>query len=110
MAARSPVPATIAVTGDPHGLSDELRATAWFVCSEALANVARHSEATEARIALAIGAGALRIEVRDDGRGGATPERGLRGLADRVEASGGTLAITSPPGGPTVISARLPVV
>jgi signal transduction histidine kinase len=77
------------------------------VCAEALANVARHSGATHAAIAIRIGT-ALTIEVRDDGRGGAVASRGLRGLADRVEAGGGALTIDSPAGGPTLIRARLP--
>jgi signal transduction histidine kinase len=106
MAARSPVPATVEIAGDERALSDELRATAWFLCAEALANVARHSHAQHAAIAIRIGE-ALVVEVRDDGRGGAVATRGLRGLADRVEAGGGTLTIDSPAGGPTVIRAHL---
>ena len=109
MARRSPVPATVEIAGDLHALTDELRATTWFVCSEALANVARHAGASRATVIVQIEGKTLRIEIQDDGHGGATRARGLRGLADRVEASAGTLAIDSPTGGPTTIRAQLPI-
>jgi hypothetical protein len=107
MAVRSAVPVTIAVAGDLRTISDDARATAWFVCSEALANVARHSGATHATVSLAIETNALAIEIADNGHGGAIPQRGLRGLADRIEAQGGALTLESPAGGPTVIRARI---
>jgi signal transduction histidine kinase len=109
MARRSPVPATVHVTGDLGVLTDELRATTWFVCSEALANVARHAGATRAQVTVAAATQELLIEIRDDGRGGAAPTRGLRGLADRVDTSAGTFDVESPAGGPTTIRARLPI-
>jgi signal transduction histidine kinase len=109
IAHRSPVPAGVTITGDPRALNDELTAATWFFCSEALANVARHAAATQAAIMIRIDTNVLRIEVRDNGQGGATATRGLRGLADRIEAGGGSLTITSPTGGPTSILAELPL-
>jgi signal transduction histidine kinase len=91
-------------------LPETLRAAVWFLCSEALANVARHARASRAAIIVAHSDGALEVEVSDDGRGGATLTRGLRGLADRVDALGGTFVVNSPAGGPTVIRVRLPTV
>lgn len=109
MAHRSPMPVTIRVTGDLRRLTEELRATAWFLCSEALANVARHARASRATVTLQVDATTLTVEIHDDGRGGATPTRGLRGLADRVEASAGAFTIHSPTGGPTTVRAVLPL-
>jgi signal transduction histidine kinase len=109
MAGRSPLPTSVEITGDPQQLSDELRATTWFICSEALANVGRHSAATQATITIRIDPAALVVEVRDNGRGGATATRGLRGLADRVAAGGGAFTLSSPTGGPTVVRAHLPL-
>jgi signal transduction histidine kinase len=83
MTRRSPIPTTIKISGDLHGLSDEQRATAWFVCSEGLTNVTRQSGASRAAISLSIDESSLLIEIRDDGRGDATPGRGLRGLGRR---------------------------
>src|SRR3954452_15808246 len=77
--------------------------------SEALANVARHSGATAANIDVTADPAGVVIEVSDDGRGGATLERGLRGLSDRAEALGGVLTVDSPTGGPTAIRLELPV-
>jgi signal transduction histidine kinase len=108
LARRSPIPTTVDITGELSSLTDDLRATTWFICSETLANVARHSGASRAQVTLRIQPGTLLIEIRDDGRGGATPTRGLRGLTDRVEANAGTLTIDSPTGGPTAIRAQLP--
>jgi signal transduction histidine kinase len=76
----------------------------------ALANIARHAHATTATVAVAIDAETLRLEIRDDGRGNATPARGLRGLTDRFDALGGRLTIDSPAGGPTVNAGDLPLV
>ena len=86
-------------------------AAAYFVCSEALANVAKYAGASTARIAVAADAARLRVRVTDDGAGGADPEAGtgLRGLADRVEALGGRLSVDSAPGRGTTIAATLPL-
>jgi signal transduction histidine kinase len=92
-------------------LPEELEAAVYFICSEALANAAKHASATNVVIDVAARAGALSVLVADDGRGGAVVAggSGLRGLADRVEALGGDLRINSPPGGGTLIAARLPL-
>ena len=91
--------------------SAEAERTAYFVCSEALANVAKYADASRARVNVGSAGGRLRVEVGDDGRGGADPGAGtgLRGLADRVEALGGALAIDSRPGGGTRLVAELPL-
>jgi signal transduction histidine kinase len=88
-----------------------LEATAYFVVSESLANAAKHAGASEVRVNLALTDDHLEIGVRDDGRGGATVDsgRGLGGLRDRVEASGGTLDVTSQAGAGTTVQVWLPI-
>ena len=84
-------------------------ACAYFICCEALANVAKHASASKAQISVAAQAGEITVEVADDGAGGADPEgRGIRGLADRVETLGGTLTVASAPGPGTRLTAVLP--
>jgi signal transduction histidine kinase len=85
-------------------------AAAYFVCAEALANATKHAGATRVRISLARRGDRLALLVEDDGAGGADPARGsgLRGLADRVEALGGTLEIESPAGRGTRVAADIP--
>ena len=86
-----------------------VEATAYFIASEALANMAKHAGATSARVRCDYRRGCLVVEVIDDGVGGA--ERGgagLTGLADRAAALGGHLSVHSPPGGGTVLRAELP--
>jgi signal transduction histidine kinase len=109
IAARAPLPVTVRVTV-PQRCSRTVEAVAYFLVSEALTNVARHSGATKAQIVVERIGDRLRVEVSDDGHGGASPERGsgLRGLAQRVASVDGTLRIDSPVGGPTVIEAVLP--
>ena len=108
LAARSPVPAT-ATVDVPGKLPAAVETAAWFVVSEALANAAKHSGATRVTVRVAEHAGGLRVEVADDGRGGADASgSGLTGLARRVEALDGSLRVASPPGGPTIIRAELP--
>jgi signal transduction histidine kinase len=87
-----------------------VESTAYFVVSEALANVARHAGATRASVAIARGGDRLVVEVRDDGRGGAAvgSGTGLVGLRDRVTALGGSFHIVSPEGGPTTVLAEIP--
>jgi signal transduction histidine kinase len=83
--------------------------TAYFVVSEALANSLKHAGADSVRLSLARDNGALLIEVEDDGRGGASVEgSGIVGIRDRVEALDGTLALTSPPRGGTLLRVALP--
>jgi signal transduction histidine kinase len=88
----------------------QIEAAAYFVVAEALTNVARYSGASSATVALTRDGDRLVVEVRDDGRGGADPQRGsgLRGLADRVAALDGTLELESPPGEGTVVRAVIP--
>jgi signal transduction histidine kinase len=83
---------------------------AYFVCSEALANVAKYADASRVVVDIAARDAALVVSVRDDGRGGAVVEdgSGLRGLVDRVEALGGRLTVRSPAGEGTLIVAELP--
>jgi len=87
-----------------------VEAAAYFVVAEALTNVARYAEASEASVAVCREDGRLRVEVRDDGRGGADPDggSGLRGLADRLAALGGELSVESPPGEGTAVIASIP--
>jgi signal transduction histidine kinase len=82
----------------------------YYVVSESLTNIAKHARASSARVAVAREDGRLVVEVRDDGIGGAASERGsgLRGLADRVEALGGELFVSSPNGGGTRLRAEIP--
>jgi signal transduction histidine kinase len=88
-----------------------IEATAYFVVAEALANSAKHAAATRVSVRARADHGALLIEVVDNGVGGAEASRGsgLRGLADRVAAAGGTLDLTSATGGGTRVTAELPM-
>jgi signal transduction histidine kinase len=96
---------------------DELRpapvteAAAYFVCSEALANIGKHAHASHASVRVATANGVLSVEVVDDGVGGANAAAGsgLQGLVDRVEALGGRLVVASPSGGGTRVVAQLPL-
>jgi signal transduction histidine kinase len=111
IAARSPVPVELAV-GLPAGqrLAPVVENSAYFLVSEALANVAKHSDATLARVSVVREGGRLRVVVEDDGRGGAVlaPGHGLAGLADRLFAVDGVLTVESPRGGPTRLIGELP--
>lgn len=106
---RSPLPVAVA-DGDVGRLPGTVEATAYFVVSEALTNVARYSNASKAGVSLKVEDGWLALEVADDGEGGANPANGtgLRGLMDRVSALGGELVVQSSPGRGTVIGARIP--
>jgi|SRR4051794_16721394 len=85
-------------------------ATAYFIVAEALTNAARHAGASRVDVRVRLANGTLRVEVEDDGVGGAsaTDGGGLAGLSDRASSIEGTLQVSSPPGGPTVVSAELP--
>ncbi|MGW4947724.1 sensor domain-containing protein [Actinoplanes sp. NPDC004185] len=87
-----------------------IESTAWFVVCEAVANLSRHSGATRAEITGGYADGTLTVRVRDDGRGGAGPDggTGLLRLGDRVSVVDGRLTLSSPPGGPTVLTVELP--
>ena len=108
LANRSPIPVRVEVAPDRYPTAVE--ATAYFVVCEALANVFKHASASEVTVHARQLDGKLRIEVADDGRGGADPAAGsgLRGLADRVSASGGWLRFESPSGRGTVVVAQIP--
>ncbi|MGW0467502.1 sensor histidine kinase [Streptomyces sp. NPDC003027] len=82
----------------------------YFVVREALANIGKHSGATKGRITAGYEDGTLRVDIHDDGRGGADPAHGtgLTGLADRIAVLDGTLTIISPPGGPTALRVEIP--
>lgn len=95
----------VAVDGD---CPEEVAATAYFVVSEALTNVARHSGASRVWVDARMTRSALRLEVADDGRGGAVPGGGLRGLTDRVTSLGGRLTVDSPAGRGTRLAMELP--
>jgi signal transduction histidine kinase len=84
--------------------------TAYYVVSESLTNAAKHAHAPVADVTVAADGRALRVEVRDEGCGGADPAEGsgLLGLKDRVEAIGGTMRLTSPPGAGTSLHVELP--
>jgi signal transduction histidine kinase len=103
-------PLPVSVTATPERHDPEVEATAYFVASEALANVAKHAHASRARIDARIVDGTLVISVEDDGVGGACADgsTGLRGLSDRLEARGGRLTIVSPPGGGTQLTGEIP--
>jgi signal transduction histidine kinase len=107
--ARAPIPVSLEVQVEPRP-SAEVESTAYFVVSEALTNVARHSGATNAAVSLVRDDGALVVEVRDNGTGGADAGdgTGLAGLGDRVASLGGSMHVDSPPGGPTILRAVLP--
>ena len=112
LAARAPLP--VSVEGVPEArLAEPLEAAVYFVVAESLANAVKHADASELRVRMHADNGELRVEIADDGRGGADPRKGdgtgLRGLADRVEALGGRLALESPPGVGTVVRAVLPL-
>ena len=110
LAERSPVPATVRSVPDRR-LPSAVEATSYFVVSEALANVAKHAGATSVSIAASSSPTTLRVEVGDDGVGGADAARGsgIRGLQDRVAAIGGTLTTESPAGQGTLMVAEIPI-
>jgi signal transduction histidine kinase len=95
----------------PTRLSEQTEAAAYYVVSEALANVVKHAAATSAAVRVVQADGRTQVEVADDGAGSADPERGsgLGGLRDRVEALSGTFALESIPGRGTVVHADLPL-
>ena len=102
-----PVRLDVAISGR---LPEEVEGAAYFVASEALTNAAKHSHASEVRLHASLEGGVLALEISDDGIGGAATGvgSGLRGLADRVEALGGQLMVSSPPGRGTTLRAEIP--
>ena len=104
-----PLPVEIKVTGNQ--LPPPVAAAAYFVCAEALTNTAKHAAAARVTVAVTASEGRVRVEIADDGVGGADPARGsgLRGLADRVATLGGTLQVQSVPGRGTRLAADIPL-
>ncbi len=109
VAARMPIPVRLTVDM-PRRPAAVIEAVAYFVVSEGLANIAKHAQASQAEVIVQRAGDRLHIIVSDDGVGGADPERGtgLAGLARRAASVDGTLEVTSPPGGPTLLTVDLP--
>jgi PAS domain S-box-containing protein len=110
LAARLPLPVSLDVPGDR--LPAPVEVSVYFFCAEALTNVVRHAQATSASVRVASSEQWCVVEVRDDGIGGARPRSeasGLTGLRDRIGALGGTVEITSPAAGGTLIRASIPL-
>jgi signal transduction histidine kinase len=103
-------PLAVTVQGDAgERYPAAVESAAYFVAAEGLANAAKHAAATRCTVALGRSGDIVHITLTDDGRGGADPAgSGLDGLRRRVEALDGTLTVTSPPGGPTVLHAEFP--
>ena len=97
-------------TSDGRRGPEAVEAAAYFVCAEALANVAKYAQASRVSVHVAHHDSRLEVAVSDDGVGGADPNlgSGLRGLADRVEALGGRLSVESPRGAGTRLVAEIP--
>ncbi|MFF4158864.1 histidine kinase [Streptomyces sp. NPDC001678] len=111
LATRSGVPTPIDV-GPLGEIPAAVEAVAYFAVTEALANIARHSRATHASVRVTRDGALLRAEITDNGTGGADAARGsgLDGMRRRAAALDGTMKISSPPGGPTVITVEMPCV
>jgi len=108
LAAGSPISVTVSVVM-PERPKPPVESAAYFVVAEALANAGKHGHATRVDVRIVRAGEELRVEIHDDGRGGADPEGGgLMGLRRRVEALDGTFEVISPRGGPTLIRAQLP--
>jgi signal transduction histidine kinase len=109
LAERSTVPVTILGLPEER-LEEPVEAAAYFLVSEALANVAKYSRASSVRVSIARGGGVTVVDIVDDGVGGADPTEGsgLRGLLDRIHALEGELSVDSPPGRGTRIHAEIP--
>jgi signal transduction histidine kinase len=104
-------PAPVAVDWDaPDRLPDDIETAAYYVIAEALANTAKHARAGSVRVGVKARDGLVRIEIADDGAGGADPAAGagLRGLGDRVAALGGDLTVDSPAGEGTTVRMEVP--
>jgi signal transduction histidine kinase len=108
LASRSPIPTEVRATDERF--DGEIEAAAYFVANEALANAVKHAEGSSVVVRAGRENGRLTLSVSDDGRGGASPGRGtgLTGIADRVEALGGNLSISSRHGQGTTLTAELP--
>ena len=109
LAARSPLP--VEIRGASSDLPPQVEAAAYYVVSEALANVTKYAQASAVEVTVERRNGTAVVEVADDGIGGADPLRGsgLRGLADRVASLSGKLDVESPPGSGTRVRAEIPL-
>jgi signal transduction histidine kinase len=110
LCARAAVPVDLDVRTDQR-LPESVEVAAYYVVSEALTNVTKHSRASVARVAVQVRAGLLELAIRDDGAGGADATRGsgLIGLRDRIEAMGGTMVVESPVGAGTSLLVAIPL-
>jgi signal transduction histidine kinase len=110
LVARSPLRVNLNCRADDR-FPEPVEVTAYYVVSESLTNAAKYADTPAVDVAVAAADGALCVEVRDEGRGGADPGQGsgLLGLRDRVEAIGGTMRLTSPPGAGTSLRVELPL-
>jgi PAS domain S-box-containing protein len=108
LADRAPVPVEAEIADER--LPEPVEAAAYYLVAEALTNATKYARASSVRIRVAENDGIVIVEVSDDGVGGADPATGsgLRGLADRVEALGGSLEVVSPPGAGTSLRAEIP--
>jgi signal transduction histidine kinase len=111
LVARSPLRVNLEVRA-ARRFPEPVEVAAYYVVSESLTNAAKYAETSAVHVAVAADGRALRVEVRDDGCGGADPAEGsgLLGLRDRVEAIGGTMRLTSPSGAGTSLRVVLPLV
>jgi signal transduction histidine kinase len=109
VATRATIPVQV-IGATEDRLPEPVELAAFFIVCEALANIARHSEASSAVVELERDPAGLIVEVTDDGIGGASADTGtgLRGVADRVEALGGRLQVWSPVGEGTRLRAEIP--
>jgi len=110
LARRSMIPVELDVRTEVR-LPEPIEVAAYYVASEALANATKHSHGSLIHVSVATRNGSLLLSIRDDGVGGATAARGsgLLGLTDRVQALGGSIHVSSPPGDGTRVTAELPV-
>jgi GAF domain-containing protein len=110
LARRSAVPVELDIRVEAR-LPESIEVAAYYVVSEGLANAVKHAHASSAKIEVEAVEGDVRLSIRDDGCGGADPDRGsgLIGLKDRVEAQGGTISVVSPPDEGTMLHVTLPV-
>lgn len=111
LASRTPLQVAVANELEDERLPLPVEAAAYFIVAESLTNIAKHAEASKVEVRVSRQNGVARVEVTDDGVGGADASRGsgLRGLADRVEALAGRLHIVSPPDAGTRVWAEIPL-
>jgi signal transduction histidine kinase len=110
LASCSAVPVELNIHADRH-LAQRFEATTYQIVSEAVTNAAEHADASVVHVDLSVKDATIRLSIRDDGNGGADPDRGsgLLSIRDRVEALGGSLEITSPVGAGTSLLAEIPI-